>query len=131
VTRRLFGGLLQLTLGFNPGIAFGLSLGGASRFVFTVVGLGVLAAAVLLYYATPPSRQARLVCIALMCAGAAGNLLDRFRHAPGVVDFLGPYDLGFMRWPIFNLADVWVVLGTLGLAISLAVERRGDGRVPR
>jgi signal peptidase II len=124
VTQRALGGLLQLTLGFNPGIAFGLHLGGASRVVFTVLALAVLAAVIALYHATPLSKPGRCVAIALMCAGAAGNLADRMRNPNGVVDFLGPYDLGFMRWPIFNLADCWVVIGTLGLALSLWLERR-------
>jgi signal peptidase II len=124
VTRRALGGLLQLTLGFNPGIAFGLHLGGASRLVFTLLALGVLAAVIALYHATAASKTGRLCAIALMCAGAAGNLADRVRNPHGVVDFLGPYDLGFMRWPIFNLADCWVVIGTLGLALSLWLERR-------
>jgi signal peptidase II len=42
--------------------------------------------------------------------GATGNLLDRWRHH-GVVDFI---DLGF--WPVFNLADIAIVVGT-GLAL--------------
>lgn len=124
LTHRALGGLLQLTLGFNPGIAFGLQLGGASRAVFTVLALGVLVAVIALYHATPPAKTGRLAAIALMSAGAAGNLADRVRNPHGVVDFLGPYDLGFMRWPIFNLADCWVVIGTLGLALSLWLERR-------
>jgi hypothetical protein len=42
----------------------------------------------------------------------------------GVVDFLGPYDLGFMVWPVFNLADVWVVIGTLAFALSVGTSDR-------
>jgi lipoprotein signal peptidase len=41
----------------------------------------------------------------------------------GVVDFLGPFDLGFMEWPIFNLADIYVTVGTIALALALARDR--------
>jgi lipoprotein signal peptidase len=55
-----------------------------------------------------------------MFAGATGNLIDRAFSARGVVDFIGPYDLKFMRWPVFNFADVWVVAGTFAFAIVAA-----------
>jgi signal peptidase II len=59
-----------------------------------------------------------------MFAGALGNVVDRLTNPRGVVDFLGPYDLGFMRWPVFNVADICVVLGTLAFALSVGVGER-------
>lgn len=118
-TVQALGGLLPLTLGFNRGIAFGLDVGGASRLVFTLLAVVVLTAAIALYRATPLSRRAQRLALCLMCAGAIGNLIDRIVRPSGVVDFIGPYDLRLMVWPIFNLADVWVVIGTLGYALAL------------
>jgi signal peptidase II len=118
-TEHALGGLLPLTLGFNRGIAFGLHVGPSSRFVFTLLAVLVLAAAIALYRATPMQRRWQRLALCFMCAGAIGNLLDRLLRDRGVVDFIGPYDLGFMVWPIFNLADVWVVIGTLGYAAAL------------
>jgi signal peptidase II len=124
VPERSLGGLLHLTLGFNRGIAFGLHLGPASRFVFTLLTIAVLAVALVLYAATPLERRAQRLALVLMCAGAVGNLVDRVLRARGVVDFIGPYDLGFMVWPIFNVADCYVVLGTLGFAAAVWLDRR-------
>jgi signal peptidase II len=118
-TRHLLGGLLPLTLSFNRGIAFGLQLGDASRLVFTLLAIGVLTAAVVLYRTTPIGRIGQRLALCLMCAGAVGNLIDRIVRPRGVVDFIGPYDLKFMVWPIFNLADIWVVVGTIGYALAL------------
>ena len=51
--------------------------------------------------------------LGIALGGAAGNLLDRARHA-GVVDFI---DLGF--WPVFNLADAAIVVGVAGALAGL------------
>jgi signal peptidase II len=45
--------------------------------------------------------------------------VDRVRHTQGVVDFIGPLDLGFMHWPIFNVADMAITVGAILLGISL------------
>jgi signal peptidase II len=52
--------------------------------------------------------------LGLALGGAAGNLLDRVRRG-GVVDFI---DLG--RWPMFNLADVAIVVG-VGVAVLAVI----------
>ena len=55
----------------------------------------------------PPLRSvAPLVGFGLVVGGAAGNLVDRVRRK-AVIDFI---DLGW--WPVFNLADVAIVIGT-------------------
>ena len=115
-----WGDWLPLTLGYNRGIAFGLHIGGASRVVFTLISILVLPVVGLLHRATQPGERLRTLGLALMFSGATGNLIDRAFSARGVVDFIGPYDLGFMRWPVFNFADVWVVVGTFVFAIVAA-----------
>jgi signal peptidase II len=45
--------------------------------------------------------------------GASGNLLDRLWRG-GVVDFI---DVGF--WPVFNVADIAIVVGTITAASAL------------
>jgi signal peptidase II len=55
-----------------------------------------------------------LVGLGLVVGGAGGNLIDRLRH-DGVTDFI---DLGW--WPIFNLADVAIVVGIILALSSLA-----------
>jgi len=51
--------------------------------------------------------------LGLALGGAAGNLLDRVRRG-GVVDFI---DLGC--WPLFNLADVAIVVGVVVAVLSV------------
>ena len=68
--------------------------------------------------------RARLICLVLILAGGAANLLDRLGNDGGVVDFiaLGPE---WLRTGIFNLADVYILLGSCWLGATLAARHEG------
>lgn len=122
----LLGGLVPLTLAFNRGAAFGISIGDDPRWFFvpvTLLALGLLA--VLLVQAEDDDHL-RLLSLSLVISGALGNLVDRLRWDRGVVDFIGPVDLGFMDWPIFNVADSCISVGAVLLAVSFWLEGRPD-----
>ena len=53
--------------------------------------------------------------LALITSGAFGNLWDRL-FFNGVRDFLD-FNLGFMQWPTFNLADVFIVIGVISYCL--------------
>ena len=110
---------VPFTLAFNKGAAFSLSLGAASRWVFLILSVVALAALISLYWNTRGDDWPRLASIALVSAGAVGNLIDRVRWDRGVVDFIGPIDLGLLHWPIFNIADMAITCGAVVLATSL------------
>jgi signal peptidase II len=123
----LIGDYLRLTYIHNPGAAFGIHLGEYSRVIFLVLSLVALAALAAMFWSTPLRDRVRLSSIALICAGAVGNLIDRVRSAQGVVDFI---DVGIadLRWPVFNVADIAVTTGAIFLALSLWQEDREPGR---
>ncbi|MEX0894003.1 MAG: signal peptidase II [Gemmatimonadota bacterium] len=125
-SREAFGGLVPLTLAFNKGIAFGIGLPSAGRWIIVAASFFVLAVLLKLLLRAEERDALRLLAIAAVSAGAVGNLIDRLRWDRGVVDFLGPYDLGFMTWPIFNVADMAITSGAVLLGISLWME---DARV--
>jgi signal peptidase II len=76
---------------------------------------------------TRPGDRFRLGSLALICGGAAGNLIDRLRSAQGVVDFLD-VGVGAWRWPTFNVADSAITIGAVALALSLWAEGRAAER---
>ena len=119
----VLGSFLRLTYIHNPGAAFGIYLGEFSRVIFMGLSVAALVILTLMYWYTPASDRGRLLAIALICAGALGNLLDRIRSPHGVVDFV---DVGFgqWRWPVFNVADMAVTVGAVVLALSLWREER-------
>lgn len=113
-----FGGV-PLTLAFNKGIAFGLDIPSAGRWVLIGASIFVVIMLAGMFKASRHDDWARNGSLALVAAGALGNLIDRIRWDRGVVDFIGPIDLGFMHWPIFNVADMAITVGATMLAISL------------
>lgn len=122
------GGLLDFTLTFNQGAAFSMYLGEFSRWIFLALSVVAIVVLAVMFRSTPPGDRVRLLSLALIAAGAGGNLIDRVRWAGGVVDFIGPLDLGFMDFPIFNVADMAITCGAALLLISLLRE---PGREPR
>lgn len=120
-TIRWAGGL-PLTLAYNQGVAFGLHLPSAGRFLIIFATLCVLVVLSNMFLRAGSRDWTRLLAVQLVGAGAIGNLIDRVRWANGVVDFIGPFDIGSMQFPIFNVADMAITTGALLLALSLLRE---------
>ncbi len=123
----VFGNWMRFTLVYNPGAAFGLNLGPQSRWIFTALSLVALVILGRLYLSTNRGDTPRTLALALVCAGALGNLLDRLRSQMGVVDFLD-IGVGDARWPTFNVADMAVSCGAVLLAWVLWQEDRAAVR---
>ena len=124
-TVSVFGDVVRLTYTHNPGAAFGINIGEHSRLFFlalSLIALGVLAA---IYRSTPVTDRLRLLSVALIGAGAIGNIVDRVRYEAGVVDFLD-VGLGTHRWWVFNVADSAVTVGAILLLISFLLEERRE-----
>jgi signal peptidase II len=122
--RPILGDLLRLTHTENTGAAFGLFQG--ARLSFVIISI---AAAIGLGYANHVMRRGdpRRVPLALILGGNLGNLVDRLRLGH-VTDFID-MGIGTARWPVYNLADVAVVAGAVGLGVLLMREAP-HGRAP-
>ena len=118
------GGYVPLTLAHNRGAAFGISIGDDPRWFFIPVSFIALGLMVALLVRAHERDHLRITALVLVIAGALGNLIDRVRWDRGVVDFIGPIDLGFMDWPIFNVADMAISCGAVILALSFWQEER-------
>jgi signal peptidase II len=127
VPREVIGDWVRLTLVYNTGAAFGISLGPYSRWLFLALAVVALVILGRLYRQTPDNDRFRIASIGLVCAGAIGNVIDRIRHPMGVVDFID-IGVGLHRWPTFNVADMAVSVGAFMLAWSLWAEDRARAR---
>ena len=107
---------LDLSLSRNTGIAFG-ALAGAGGPV--IVALVTVAVGILTVFFVVRAHQPLLwLPVGMVLGGAAGNVIDRARTG-AVTDFIDP-----TFWPAFNLADMAIVLGVLG--VLYVAEGRGD-----
>ena len=102
----LIPGVLGLRYAENTGMAFSMFAGRSWLLGLCSLGLLVLAWLFLRRYEMGKVAGAAAM---LMLGGAVGNLVDRF-FTGYVVDM---FDLEFMSYPIFNLADIFVVIGVL------------------
>ncbi len=129
VPHDVIGSYGRLTLAFNRGAAFSMSLGHYSRLIFgTFAGLALI---VLwrMYRTSAAGDRLKVLGLGLAWGGAAGNLLDRIRSGRGVVDFID-LGVGAVRFWTFNVADSGVTIGAclLGLALWLEERRRLSSR---
>lgn len=101
----------------NTGINFGLFSGlPAGAQVFKVALALAICAAVLIWAARSFARPVEFAAAGLLVGGALGNVLDRVIHG-GVIDFLNMSCCGIVNPYVFNVADVWVFVGAIGLAL--------------
>jgi signal peptidase II len=105
----------------NSGIAFGL-FSSATSIVIVLTTLAV--GAMILFFARSGQRHPILpVALGLVLGGSVSNLVDRLRLGY-VTDFLD-----FTRWPAFNLADTFIVVGVALLFVSFVLADRTSARV--
>jgi signal peptidase II len=119
----LIGEMVRLTLAFNKDAAMGLSLGQYSRIGFTLIAGVVLVVLGVFYRRTPPFASAHAFGLALVAAGALGNLADRVLFSHGVVDFID-VGIGTSRFWTFNVADAAITCGAVLLAILSMKDHR-------
>src|ERR1700689_3616580 len=88
VPRPVIGEYARLTLAYNPGAAFSMSLGQYSRLYFGTFAAVALVVLWWLHRTGGSGSALKSFALGLAWGGAAGNLLDRLRSAVGVVDFI-------------------------------------------
>ena len=126
VPHEVLGDVVRFTLAYNTGAAMSLSLGEHSRVLLVVVSTLALAGLGMWYRRLHPEAISTGMALALIAAGAAGNLWDRLRTHRGVVDFID-VGLGEWRFYIFNVSDVAITIGAIWLAVLLSRPQPLDG----
>ena len=103
--------VFHLTYVLNPGAAFGILPN--QRFLFLIAGGAILVVAMLIYSRIKRTDTLMRLGMISMISGAAANLIDRFQNGL-VVDYLD-----FRIWPVFNIADIAIVIGTCFMVYAL------------
>ncbi|MDI6765593.1 MAG: signal peptidase II [Bacteroidota bacterium] len=129
----IIGDFLRLTYIENPGMAFGIDIGG--KLFFSI--FSILASIGILYYLYKVRNEALSfrLSLSMILGGAVGNLIDRvfygvfYNEGPlfygKVVDFIDAdfFNINLIgyhlnRWPVFNIADASVTCGVILLLLA-------------
>jgi signal peptidase II len=103
----------DLVLVWNPGISYGLFKQNSDAGRWVLIGFAVAAAIALTYWLAQLQTRLAAASVGLIIGGALGNAIDRV-HYGAVADFFSFHVSGF-NWYVFNLADVAIVAGVVGL----------------
>lgn len=111
----LIDGVLELQYLENRGSAFGM----LQNQKFFILFVGIIFMAVILFFLIKLPERKKFciihVLLSVIIAGGIGNMVDRFRF-DYVVDFIS---FVLIHYPIFNVADIYIVVSTIGLFILL------------
>src|SRR6266852_8078932 len=108
---------LSFEVTLNRGVSWGM-FHSNNDIVFVIVSLIIMMiTAMLCWFAYYNYKQGRTI-IAELCiiAGSLSNLVDRVLYG-GVIDFI-VLSYGNLYWPVFNIADVMIVLGVCLLLLK-------------
>ena len=107
---------LRFDVSWNRGVSFGV-FGSSSNLIVSFLSFFIFFIIFLiLFYAVFEHKKGNFVGFEmLMLAGATSNFFDRI-VCKAVLDFIDLHLLG-VNWPMFNLADVWIMAGALGILL--------------
>ncbi|MEG0371749.1 MAG: signal peptidase II [Clostridium sp.] len=116
----LVDGIFSLTYLENRGAAFGIF----KDEKIILIGLTAIVIIALIIYLFKGKGITRPINIALILilGGAIGNLIDRV-FLGYVIDFSHFYIGNVFDWPVFNIADTCVVIGTVLMAVSILFSK--------
>lgn len=120
-------GLLRLQLAYNSGVAFSLGAKLPLTVIVAITAAITIALAAYAWRRAPHAAWVERIAGGFVIGGAMANVVDRARDGV-VTDYL---HTGW--WPTFNLADTFLVTGSLVLALVHARPERAtaDAGAPR
>lgn len=119
-------GMLKFNYTKNEGIAFSVEQDSITSIITDIIILAM----VIRFMVIQRDKMYKItqISLSLILAGGIGNLIDRIFKG-GVIDFID-ISLLIPNFPIFNLADIFVIVGFIAFAITVAVNlfslRKGE-----
>lgn len=107
-----------LTYAHNYGGAW--SIFDNSTLFITIVSFLIIIGIIYYLFKNKVTKKIEIVGYSLLLGGAIGNLIDRIVYGY-VIDFFDFYIFGY-DFPIFNVADIGIVVGIILLLVSMILE---------
>jgi signal peptidase II len=109
---------------YNTGAAFGMFQNGST--IFAVLAI-IVVSAIIYYFPRVETHDWTLrLAMSMQLAGAVGNLIDRLMQDGRVTDFVS---VG--TFPVFNVADASISVGTVILLLGVYFQERAAQRKAR
>lgn len=108
--------IFRITHISNTGVAFGLFQNGNT--IFTILAIVVSVGIIVYNSRLAPGHKLLRLALGLQMGGALGNMIDRIRQGY-VTDFMD-----FGPWPVWNVADLAIVSGTILLVLIMFYDER-------
>ena len=112
---------LNFYLVWNTGIGFGLASMETSIYYHILTAIIAIINIILIYFLTK-AKGIYSYFLALVIGGSLGNLFDRMYYY-AVPDFIDLH-LGNYHWFIFNVADIFITIGIIGLILAELFTKR-------
>jgi signal peptidase II len=120
---------LDLVFVKNTGISYSFFDAASPAWQFVLVAVaGIASLALWVWLARSANSRLMATAVGLVIGGAIGNALDRL-HLGGVADFFSLHAFGFY-WYVFNIADIAIVAGVVGLLYDSFIASRNDAANP-
>lgn len=120
---KIISNFLNMTYVRNTGAAWSIFSG--IKYIVLVISLIIIIGIIIYLYKHKINNKLEKVSYGLILGGAFGNLIDRIIHGY-VIDFISVRIFNY-NYPIFNLADVFIVSGVILLIIyTWRYSRNGD-----
>jgi signal peptidase II len=103
-------------MAWNKGVSYGLFAQNSTTGRIVLIAISLAAVAGLMIWMANSLTRLASLSLGLIIGGALGNLTDRVVHG-AVADFFHFHYAGF-SWYIFNIADVAIVAGVIGLILD-------------
>lgn len=110
----------DLVMVWNRGVSYGLFTQDGETGRWFLIVLGLAGTALFSWWVWKSERLLPALSLGLIAGGALANVIDRIIFG-AVADFF-LFHAGAFEWYVFNLADVWIVAGVVGMALAWLTE---------
>lgn len=116
----LIGDFLKFTYVENKGAAFGILQNQRTIFIIVTIIL-ILGIIYAIFFYKKITKYTKFSLVLILC-GALGNFIDRIRLRY-VIDFIDVTFGSLYNFPVFNVADCFVVVGTLMIVLLIILNK--------
>ncbi len=113
---------LVFQMAWNRGVNFGLLAGDGDLTRWLLIAVALAISGWVLWWMRRETRALALISAGLLVGGAVGNVVDRVIYG-AVADFLNMSCCGFQNPYSFNVADISIFLGAVGLILFTGEEK--------